>query len=211
MASYDEALQKMYSDRLTRFYRNYDEAKVASVPTLLQKYKGKEEQLLAAMVKKYGPEPEPEDGITLALVDDTLVLRCGLDCTAESLWSFVARGDGGGNEAGAAADRQHKLASRALESVEATRQALALGTLRCAEGVGWEAQLRACERLRGRATRLRPVLAGLRLELVDASTQAQAQHADDDGDDDKEGQGLEYVVADAELGVLRVDVEARLV
>ncbi len=33
MASYDEALQKMYSDRLTRFYRNYDEAKVASVPT----------------------------------------------------------------------------------------------------------------------------------------------------------------------------------
>ena len=31
MASYDEALQKMYSDRLTRFYRNYDEAKVASV------------------------------------------------------------------------------------------------------------------------------------------------------------------------------------
>ena len=31
-ASYDEALQKMYSDRLTRFYRNYDEAKVASVP-----------------------------------------------------------------------------------------------------------------------------------------------------------------------------------
>ena len=61
MASYDEALQKMYSDRLTRFYRNYDEAKVASVPTLLQKYKGKEEQLLAAMVKKYGPEPEPDD------------------------------------------------------------------------------------------------------------------------------------------------------
>ena len=44
--------------------------------------------------------------------------------------------------------------------MEATRQALALGTLRCAEGVGWEAQLRACERLRGRATRLRPVLAG---------------------------------------------------
>ena len=33
MASYDEALQKMYSDRLTRFYRNYDEAKVASVPS----------------------------------------------------------------------------------------------------------------------------------------------------------------------------------
>ena len=32
MASYDEALQMMYSDRLTRFYRNYDEAKVASVP-----------------------------------------------------------------------------------------------------------------------------------------------------------------------------------
>ena len=32
MASYDEALQKMYSDRLTRFYENYDEAKVASVP-----------------------------------------------------------------------------------------------------------------------------------------------------------------------------------
>ena len=70
MASYDEALQKMYSDRLTRFYRNYDEAKVASVPTLLQKYKGKEEQLLAAMVKKYGPEPEPEDDAADAAATD---------------------------------------------------------------------------------------------------------------------------------------------
>ena len=70
MASYDEALQKMYSDRLTRFYQNYDEAKVASVPTLLQKYKGKEEQLLAAMVKKYGPEPEPEDDAADAAATD---------------------------------------------------------------------------------------------------------------------------------------------
>jgi len=61
MASYDDALAKMFEDRLTAFYKHYDEAKVASVPTLLAKYKGKEEQLLAAVVKKYGPEPEPDD------------------------------------------------------------------------------------------------------------------------------------------------------
>ena len=40
------------------------------VPTLLQKYKGKEEQLLAAMVKKYGPEPEPEDDAADAAATD---------------------------------------------------------------------------------------------------------------------------------------------
>ena len=62
MASYDDALAKIYGERLTAFYAHYDAAKVASVPTLLAKYKGKEEQLLAAMVKKYGPEPEPEEG-----------------------------------------------------------------------------------------------------------------------------------------------------
>lgn len=70
MASYDEALQKMFSDRLTRFYAHYDEAKVGGVPALLVKYKGKEEQLLGAMVKKYGPEPEPEDDADEAATDE---------------------------------------------------------------------------------------------------------------------------------------------
>mmetsp|Transcript_23311 Transcript_23311/g.69806 ORF Transcript_23311/g.69806 Transcript_23311/m.69806 type:complete len:270 (+) Transcript_23311:159-968(+) len=59
MASYDEAMTKMYTDRLTAFYTKYDAPKVAKVPELLAKYKGKEDALLAAMVKKYGPEPEP--------------------------------------------------------------------------------------------------------------------------------------------------------
>ena len=61
MASYDEALTKMYEERLTAFYTKYEPSKVGSVATLLTKYKGKEENLLAAMVKKYGPEPTPEE------------------------------------------------------------------------------------------------------------------------------------------------------
>ena len=61
MASYDEALTKMYEERLTAFYGKYEPSKVAGVGALLAKYKGKEEQLLGAMVKKYGPEPTPEE------------------------------------------------------------------------------------------------------------------------------------------------------
>ncbi|KAH8057269.1 hypothetical protein JL722_6921 [Aureococcus anophagefferens] len=61
MASYDEALTKMYEERLTAFYGKYEPSKVAGVGALLAKYKGKEEQLLSAMVKKYGPEPTPEE------------------------------------------------------------------------------------------------------------------------------------------------------
>uniref|UniRef100_A0A7S3JYQ1 SUI1 domain-containing protein n=1 Tax=Aureoumbra lagunensis TaxID=44058 RepID=A0A7S3JYQ1_9STRA len=61
MASYEETLAKIYEERLCNFYKKYDESKLQQVPTLLTKYKGKEEQLLRAMVQKYGPEPTPEE------------------------------------------------------------------------------------------------------------------------------------------------------
>ena len=44
-------------ERLTAFYTKYVPEKVESVPTLLEKYAGKEENLFNALVKKYGPEP----------------------------------------------------------------------------------------------------------------------------------------------------------
>jgi density-regulated protein DRP1 len=45
-------------ERLTKFYEEYVPEKVSDVPTLLEKYAGKEEKLFMALVKKYGPEPE---------------------------------------------------------------------------------------------------------------------------------------------------------
>lgn len=45
-------------ERLTKFYEEYVPEKVSDVPSLLEKYAGKEEKLFLALAKKYGPEPE---------------------------------------------------------------------------------------------------------------------------------------------------------
>jgi density-regulated protein DRP1 len=45
-------------ERLTMFYEEYVPEKVSDVPSLLEKYAGKEDKLFMALVKKYGPEPE---------------------------------------------------------------------------------------------------------------------------------------------------------
>jgi len=45
-------------ERLHAFYSNYMPEKLDNVPSLLQKYEGKEEQLFTALVKKYGDEPD---------------------------------------------------------------------------------------------------------------------------------------------------------
>ena len=57
-SSYDAALKAMYIERLKRFYSVYETSKVGEAENLLTKYAGKEEKLFAALVKKYGPEPE---------------------------------------------------------------------------------------------------------------------------------------------------------
>ena len=44
--------------RLTAFYEKYQPDKVSDVPSLLEKYAGKEDKLFTALVKKYGDEPE---------------------------------------------------------------------------------------------------------------------------------------------------------
>jgi density-regulated protein DRP1 len=43
---------------LTAFYQEYVPEKVETVPSLLEKYAGKEEKLFEALTKKYGPEPK---------------------------------------------------------------------------------------------------------------------------------------------------------
>ena len=45
-------------ERLTAFYKEYQPDKVSDIPSLLEKYAGKEDNLFRALVKKYGPEPE---------------------------------------------------------------------------------------------------------------------------------------------------------
>jgi density-regulated protein DRP1 len=45
-------------ERLTKFYEQYVPEKISDVPSLLEKYAGKEDKLFLALVKKYGPEPE---------------------------------------------------------------------------------------------------------------------------------------------------------
>nr|CCA26978.1 conserved hypothetical protein [Albugo laibachii Nc14] len=44
-------------ERLTAFYEKYNPEKVKEVDEVLSKYKGKENQLFNALVRKYGPEP----------------------------------------------------------------------------------------------------------------------------------------------------------
>ncbi len=61
--SNDEALERpsepwTVEERLTKFYEEYVPEKVSDVPSLLEKYAGKEDKLFMALVKKYGPEPE---------------------------------------------------------------------------------------------------------------------------------------------------------
>eukprot|EP00755_Sulcionema_specki_P027590 Sspe_Gene.88071::Locus_60190_Transcript_1_1_Confidence_1.000_Length_2090::g.88071::m.88071 len=50
--------QNAYADRIRRMYEKYDPSKVGNVEKLLAKYQEKEEELIAALVGKYGPEPE---------------------------------------------------------------------------------------------------------------------------------------------------------
>ena len=45
-------------ERLTKFYEMYVPEKTSDVPSLLEKYVGKEDKLFMALVKKYGSEPE---------------------------------------------------------------------------------------------------------------------------------------------------------
>lgn len=45
------------SERLMAFYEKYVPEKVETVPSLLEKYNGKEEKLFQALTQKYGPEP----------------------------------------------------------------------------------------------------------------------------------------------------------
>jgi density-regulated protein len=45
------------AERLMEFYKKYVPEKVETVPSLLEKYSGKEEKLFQALVQKYGPEP----------------------------------------------------------------------------------------------------------------------------------------------------------
>ena len=73
MAAYDELVNQQYAARLTAFYTQYDKSKLSNVDTLLNKYNGTEARgaLLAALVKKYGPEPEADD-------DDAVLRRSEL-------------------------------------------------------------------------------------------------------------------------------------
>eukprot|EP01043_Picozoa_sp_COSAG02_P035881 COSAG02_NODE_2596_length_8456_cov_23.592078_5_plen_777_part_00 len=139
-------------------------------------------------------------GVSIISVSDTLVLRCSTSCSPDGLWRYVSRGEDGGNEAGAAAEKDQLLAKKALAAIVATRQLLGLASLQCADGVDWEEVLYACERLRGKAKRLRPVLAGVKMELVDNSSNKNKSNVDSGGS----------VIPDFEVGVLRVDVGARV-
>ena len=46
-----------YQERVFAIYQTYAPDKLSTVDSTLDKYKGNEEALLAALVKKYGPEP----------------------------------------------------------------------------------------------------------------------------------------------------------
>lgn len=57
-----------YRERLIRFYRKYNRAKLPYVDYFLSNWQGTEEAMFATLEKKYGPEPSPDE---LLLSDDT--------------------------------------------------------------------------------------------------------------------------------------------
>ncbi|CUI12360.1 GPI-anchored surface protein, putative [Bodo saltans] len=61
--SQTQVAPSMIQQRITAMFETYAPAKVSSVDTLMEKYKGSEDALLEALVKKYGPEPS---GLTTA-------------------------------------------------------------------------------------------------------------------------------------------------
>jgi hypothetical protein len=55
----------VYRARLTRLFETYEPTKLPSVDKLLAKFAGREEQVFAALVAKWGPEPDaypPQSG-----------------------------------------------------------------------------------------------------------------------------------------------------
>jgi hypothetical protein len=50
-------LADSFHDRLCAFYLRYNPGKLQSVPDMLQRYAGQEEELMQQLVRKYGPEP----------------------------------------------------------------------------------------------------------------------------------------------------------
>eukprot|EP00759_Apiculatamorpha_spiralis_P023059 PhF_6_TR26974/c0_g3_i6/m.39359 len=44
-------------ERLETFFRKYNPDKLASIPKIMEQYAGKEDEMFAALVAKYGPEP----------------------------------------------------------------------------------------------------------------------------------------------------------
>jgi cytoskeletal protein RodZ len=52
--------------RLTRFYEKYNPEKLPTIGDTLKKYEGKEEKLFAALVGKYGAEPEAPADVSAA-------------------------------------------------------------------------------------------------------------------------------------------------
>ena len=50
--------QSAFSKRVYAFYMHYNPSKTSEVPALLEKFKGKEEELMQRLVRKYGKEPQ---------------------------------------------------------------------------------------------------------------------------------------------------------
>ena len=59
-----------YRQRVEALYKQYDPAKIGQTDAMLAKYKGKEEAVIRALVKKYGPEPSLEVPPASSVLDD---------------------------------------------------------------------------------------------------------------------------------------------
>lgn len=55
--SSQDLIAQLFQTRLKAFYHAYNPDKMSEITTVLTKYKGKEDALFNALVKKYGPEP----------------------------------------------------------------------------------------------------------------------------------------------------------
>lgn len=64
-----------YRERLIRFYRRYDPSKLHHVDYFLNRFQNQEENMFAALLKKYGPEPPSTGTVSVVPCRERLRLR----------------------------------------------------------------------------------------------------------------------------------------
>ncbi|ORC84834.1 uncharacterized protein TM35_000401010, partial [Trypanosoma theileri] len=77
--------------RLERFMRKYNPGKISTIDAILKAYNGREEEMFAALVKKYGPEPLRDNLPLTTRKDETVSVTVDAEVLRTRLMRFFAK------------------------------------------------------------------------------------------------------------------------